>query len=51
MHQHHHKHTNFGCNVSIAHYDNTPMQYTAIFTAAKNYNFQLEKKEYFSYFY
>ena len=35
--------------VSVSHYDNTPMQYTAIFHDCKNGNFQI-KNRYFSYF-
>ena len=32
------------------HYENTPMQYTAIFHGCKNDNFQLKKVDYFLIF-
>ena len=32
------------------HYENTPMQYTAIFQGCKNDNLQMKKMLYFSYF-
>ena len=40
----------FKC-VSNAHYDDTPMQYAAIFQSCKNDKFQMKNCDIFSYFF
>ena len=38
------------CDLSVIHYANTPMQYTAIFHGCKKVNFQMKKYNIFLIF-